>query len=158
MNWDFVDFAVFIALVAGVGVTYTLALRKTENTAFRSAVGVAIAAAFILIWVNGAVGVIGNEGNDANMMYIGVLAVALIGATIARFRSHGMARALYATAFAQALVAVIALLASLGSAGPIWPWDILIMTGFFASLWLTSAWLFQKAAREQRPGRSEPKG
>lgn len=158
MNWDLIDFAVFIALLAGVAVAYTLAMRKTENTAYRSAVGVAIAAAFILVWVNGAVGIIGNESNDANMMYIGVLAVALIGAAIARFRSHGMARALYATAFAQALVAVIALIAGLGSAGPIWPRDILIMTGFFAALWLISAWLFGIAAREQIPGRSEPEG
>jgi hypothetical protein len=46
-------------------------------------------------------------------MYIGVLAVGIIGAIVARFRPHGMARALFATALAQALVAVIALLAGL---------------------------------------------
>jgi len=148
VDWDVVDFAFFIALLVGVGVIYTLAARKTDNTAYRSAVGVAIAAAFILIWVNGAVGIIGDESNDANMMYIGVLAIAIIGAIIARFQPHGMARALHATALAQALVAVIALIAGFGSTGPIWPWDILISTGFFAALWLISAWLFRKAARE----------
>ncbi len=151
MDWDVVDFAIFSALLAGVGVIYKLAARRTGNTAYRSAVGVALAAAFILVWVNGAVGVIGDEGNDANMMYFGVLAVGIIGAISARFQPHGMARALYATAFAQALVAVIALIAGLGSTGPIWPRDILILTGFFAVLWLVSAWLFRKAAREQ-PG------
>ena len=149
MDWDAVDFAVFIALLVGVGVVYTLAIRKTDNTAYRSAVGVAIAAAFILVWVNGAVGIIGDEGNDANMMYFGVLAVGFIGAIIARFQPHGMARALFATALAHALVTVIALLAGFGSRGPIWPWDVLISTGFFAGLWLISAWLFRKAAREQ---------
>ncbi len=149
MDWDAVDFAFFIALLVGVGVVYTLAVRKTDNTAYRSAVGVAIAAAFILVWVNGAVGIIGDEGNDANMMYFGVLAVGIIGAIIARFQPHGMARALFATALAHALVALIALIAGFGSTGPIWPWDILILTGFFAALWLLSAWLFRKAAREQ---------
>ena len=44
-------------------------------------------------------------------MYVGVLAVGVVGAVIARFRPNGMARALLATALAQALVAVIALIA-----------------------------------------------
>ena len=42
-------------------------------------------------------------------MYFGVLAVGFIGAFIARFQPRGMARALFATAVAQALVPVIAL-------------------------------------------------
>ena len=155
MDWNAADFAVFGALLAVVGVIFTLAARKTGNNAYRSAVGVALAAAFILVWVNGAVGIIGDESNDANMMYIGVLAVGIIGAIIARFQPHGMARALYATALAQVLVAVIALIAGLGSTGPIWPRDILILTGFFAALWLVSARLFRNAAREQLPAGSE---
>ena len=130
--------------------------KKTDNTAYRFAVGVALAAAFILLWVNGAVGIIGDESNDANMMYFGVLAVGFIGAIIARFRPLGMARALYATALAQVLVAAIALIAGLGSAGPIWPRDILILTGFFVALWLLSAWLFRNAARKQLTAGAEP--
>ncbi len=149
MAWDIVDFTVFGAMLLGVGVIYTLAKRKTDNRVYRFAVGVALAAAFILIWVNGAVGIIGDESNDANMMYFGVLSVGIIGAIIARFQPHGMVRALCATALAQAAVAVIALIAGLGSTAPIWPRDILILTGFFVALWLLSAWLFRNAAREQ---------
>ena len=151
MDWDAVDFALFIALLVGVGVVYTLAVRKTDNTAYRSAVGVAIAAAFILVWVNGAVGIIGDEGNDANMMYFGVLAVGIIGAIIARFQPPGMARALFATALAQTLVAVIALVGRLGSpySGPL---EIVTINGFFVALFVGSAVLFWKAARG-RPDR-----
>jgi hypothetical protein len=149
--WDLADFVFAGALVVGVGITYELAARKTGNTAYRSAVGVALAAAFILVWVNGAVGVIGTERDNANLMYGGVLAVGITGAIIARFRPDGMARALFATALAQAVVAVIALVAGLGSTGPGWPWDILILTVFFAALWLISAKLFRKAARGQVP-------
>jgi hypothetical protein len=144
--WDVADFAFFGALLVGTGVTYELAARKKSNTAYRTAVGVALAAAFILVWVNGAVGVIGTEHENANLMYGGVLAVGIAGAITARFQPDGMARALFATALAQALVAVIALIAGWGSAGPTWPADILALTGFFAALWLTSAWLFRKAA------------
>ena len=145
--WDVADFAVAGALLVGAGVTLELAARRTGNGAYRAAVGVALGAAVILVWVNGAVGVIRSESNDANLMYGGVLAVGVIGALIARFRPHGMARALLATALAQALVAVIALIAGLGSTGPIWPRDILMLTGFYVALWLGSASLFQKAAR-----------
>ena len=121
----------------------------TSNNAYRAAVGVALAAAFILVWMNLAVGIIGNEDNPANLMYGGVLAVGLIGAVIARFRPDGMSRALVATALAQTLVGVIALIAGWGSTGANWPQVIVFLTLFFAALWLVSAWLFRKAAREQ---------
>ena len=137
-------------MVLGVGLAYAVLRRKAENTAYRSAAGVALAAAFILVWVNGAVGIIGDESHEANIMYVGVLAVAIIGAIIARLRPLGMVRAMYATAFAQAGVAVIALIAGFGAMAPGWPRAILVLTGFFVALWLLSAWLFRQAATEPR--------
>jgi MFS family permease len=148
VDWDLADFAFAVALVLGVGVTYELAAKMTGNRAYRAAVAVALAAAFILVWMNGAVGIIGSEDNPANRMYGGVLAVAIVGAIIARFRPGGMARTMVATALAQALVFVIALIGGLGFTGPI--------TVFFAALWLISACLFQKAAREQTPAGAAP--
>lgn len=115
---------------------------------YRYAVGVALAAASILAWLSLGVGVIGRDGDPANLMYFGVLAVGIIGAIVARFRPHGMARALFTMALAQALVAVIALIFGLGL-----PWsppaEILALNGFFVALFLGSAWLFRNAAREQ---------
>jgi hypothetical protein len=67
-----------------------------------------------------------------------------------------MARALFATALAQALVAVIALIIGLGS-----PWSppgvlgTLILDGSFAALFVGSA-LFRYAAREQPPAGAGP--
>jgi len=145
--WDAADFAVFFALVAGVGVSYTLVARKTRNIAYRSGVAATLAATFLLIWVNGAVGIIASEDNDANLMFFGVLAVGLIGALVTRFEPRGMRRALIATAVAQALVAVIALVGDLGSGGAAWPKDVLFATGFFGALWLLSAWLFGRTVR-----------
>jgi hypothetical protein len=148
--WDETDFAVIGAMLFGACGVYELATRMTGNTAYRAAVGVAVAAAFILVWMNLAVGIIGSEDNPANLMYGGVLAVGMLGALIARFQPDGMAHALAATALAQALVGVIALIAGLGSTGANWPGAIVFLTGFFAALWLVSAWLFRKAEREQR--------
>jgi hypothetical protein len=143
VNWDEADFIVFGAMLAVACGTCELAARMTGNSAYRAAVGVAVAAAFILVWMNLAVGIIGTEDNPANLMFGGVLAVGIVGAVIARLQPQGMARALVATALAQALIA------GLGSTGPSWPGDILVLTGFFAALWVGSALLFRKAAREQ---------
>ena len=144
--WDLADFAVAGALLFGAGLTYELVARKIGSIAYRAAVGIAVATALLLVWMNLAVGIIGNEDNDANLMYIGVLAVGLIGALIARFQPRGMARALFATALALMLVAVIALLAGLGSPGSE-PLEIVAVNGFFVALFVGSALLFRKAAR-----------
>ncbi|MGB5332427.1 MAG: hypothetical protein WBM80_04545 [Woeseiaceae bacterium] len=42
-------------------------------TLYRSAFGLALAAAFILVWMNLAVGIIGDSDNLYNLMYVGVL-------------------------------------------------------------------------------------
>jgi hypothetical protein len=119
-----------------------------SSTAYRSAIGVALTAAFVLVWLSLGVGIIGKDGDPANLMYFGVLAVGIIGAIVARFQPHGMARALIATALAQALVAAIALIAGLGL-----PWsgpaEILLLNGFFIALFAGSAWLFRRAAYGQ---------
>lgn len=113
---------------------------------YRSAVGVALATALILLWVNGAVGVIGSENNDANLMYFGVLAVGIVGAVIARFRPRGMSLTLLATAIAQAFVTLVAIIGRLGlpASGPL---DLLLLNGFFIALWVVSACLFRQTAR-----------
>ena len=127
------------------------------RNAYRAAVGVALAAAFILVWMNLAVGVIGTEDDLANLMYVGVLTVGIIGAIIARFRPHEMARALFATGLAQALVAVIVLIFGLGSS---WsgPGEILAVNGFFVALFVGSAMLFRHAGREQTPAGAGQEG
>lgn len=149
VDWDAADFVVIGAMLFGACGAYELAARMTRNLAYRAAVGFAVVTAFTLIWINLAVGIIGAEDNPANLMYGAVLAVGILGAIIVRFQPDGMARALAATALAQALVGAIALIAGLGSAGANWPGPIVVLTGFFAASWLVSAWLFRKAARQQ---------
>ncbi len=107
---------------------------------------VAIAAVLLLVWLSLGVGIIGRDGDPANRMYFGVLAVGIVGALIARFRPQGMARALIATALAQAAVAVIALAGGLGRpwSGPL---ELSLLNGFFVGLFVGSAWLFNRAAR-----------
>lgn len=138
--WTPADFIVMGAMLSAACGAYELATRMTGNRAYRAAVGVAVVAAFLLVWVNLAVGIIGNENNPANLLFAGVLAVGLIGALLARFQPRGMARAMVAMAVAQALVAVVVLVAG-------WDLKAVPITAFFAVAWLVAGWLFGRAAR-----------
>ena len=149
VNWTLSDFVFAGVLLFGTGLTYELVARKAGGTAYRAAVGVALGAAFLLVWINAAVGIIGNEDNPTNLMYFGVLAVGIIGAMIARFQPKGMALALFATAFAQMLVALIALIAwrpSLDDAPGIL--GVFMLNAFFVMLFVVSAFLFRRATQE----------
>ena len=150
MNWDLLDFVVFGAMIMAL-VTIILVVRRTSrNRAYRFGAALAAVGGFLVVWVNGAVGVIGGEQNDANLMIFGVLAVAIIGALLARLRAAGMATALYATAAVQVLVAVVAIAFDLGESSPKWPRGLLLLTAVFTGIWLLSAWLFGRAARRER--------
>ena len=149
VSWSPADFAVAGGLMLGTGLLYQLAASRSGNVAYRAAVGLALGAAFILVWLNLAVGLIGSERDRANLMYLGVLAVGFVGAVMARFRPLGMARALLATALAQALVAAIALILGLGSPAS-GPMEILALNGLFVALFVGSAQLFRHAAQERR--------
>ena len=120
----------------------------TNRVAFRFANGLAVTAACLLIWLSLGVGIIGKDDDPANMMYFGVIAVGIIGAIISRFRPMGMARTLLAMALAQALVALIALIAGLGL-----PWsgpaEIIMLNGIFIGMFIGSAWLFKRTVANQ---------
>ena len=58
-----------VLLIGGAGLTYGLVAKKMmSNKAYRFAVGLALAAVFLLVWMNAAVG--GILGDDpANMEF-----------------------------------------------------------------------------------------
>ncbi|NEX93921.1 hypothetical protein [Caulobacter sp. 17J65-9] len=149
--WTTSDFVFAGVLVFGSALTYELIASARGGLVYRGAVAAAIGTAFLLIWANGAVGLIGSERENANLLYGVVLAVAVIGALIARFRPAGMARALFATAFAQAVVPLAALGLGLGSMALIWTQETLVVSGGFVALWLLAAGLFLAAARTPTP-------
>ena len=152
VQWGPLDFVVMGALLFGTALAFDLAVRRSGSWTYRLAAGVALAAAFLLIWINLAVGIIGDEGEAANLLYLGVLAVGIGGALLARFEAAGMARAMMLAAIAVAVVGVVALAAGWGATGPRWPLDVAGLTVFFAAMFGGSAWLFRQAARAKMAG------
>jgi hypothetical protein len=138
VQWTMADFLFAMVLIGVAGAVFELAVRRSHSPAYRAGVAFALAAAFLIVWANGAVGMIGSEDNPYNLFFYGVILVALAGAVIARFRPTGMARAMGVAAVAQAVV----------SGGGLYddPRGGLFSLAF-AGLWLGSAAFFARAAR-----------
>lgn len=127
----------------------------TNQTAYRSALVLALGSMLFLVWGVAAMGIIGVEGDPFDRLYFAVLAVGIVGAVIARFQPRGMVRALLAMAVAQALVAVFALLVGKQDVPVSSVAEIVGLNGFFVALFVGSAWLFRRAARRLPPAHDE---
>ena len=143
VDWDGTDFIVMGALIGSIGLAIEFMVRQSASTAYRVGAVLALLTAFLTIWVNLAVGMIGSEDNPHNLLFGGVLVIALIGAIVARFEPAGMAHAAVAAAIAQAAVAAAGLSTDLRGA---------VFSMVFAGLWLLAAALF-RAARHVAPAR-----
>lgn len=121
-------------------------MTMTRTTAYRTALAVAVGAALVLVWLMGAVGVIGIEGDRADLMFLGVLAMGVSGAIVARFRADGMARAMVVTAAATVLVGVVAVMLGKHQAAYTSVFEIMGLSGMFATMFAGSAVLFRRAA------------
>lgn len=154
VNWDATDFIVMGALLFGTGSAYVLLTRQLPNLVNRLAFASAIGSTFLLIWVNLAVGLIGGGPNAGNLMYIGVVAVALVGTYLSNFTAKGMGHAMLATAFAIMIVAVIALLTGMQNYPGSSVGEIIGVNAFFAFLFLVSALMFRFAALQQSNAKS----
>ncbi|GAA4380509.1 hypothetical protein [Hymenobacter koreensis] len=151
VNWTLSDFVVMGALIFSTGLAGELLFSQRGNATYRVAAGLAVAAGFLSVWVNLAVGIIGAGPNPANLMLGSTFLIAIIGAVMARFRARDMARAMLAAGAAQFL----APLASLLFWQPDFTPDVtrgLVGNMLFVGLWLASAWLFRQAAEPQASG------
>ncbi len=150
VNWTLADFVVMGGLLFGTGLAFVLISRILDNVAYRAAVGIAVAAGLLLIWMNLAVGIIGSGDNPANLLYAGVLAIGLVGAGISRFQPRGMSHTMFAAALAQMLVPVVALLLWRPSlTEPPGIQGVFMLNAFFAALFVVSALLFRHVVRKQ---------
>jgi len=145
--WTAFDFVVMGALFGLVGLAIELAFRASGSPAYRIGAGITVLAGFFLVWINLAAGIIGDEDNPWNLMYFGVILITLAGAVGAGFKPQGMARALFVAAALQAVVSVIAVTVA-GNAPP-GPVGVAMLNLVFLMVFLGSAGLFRRAAREQ---------
>lgn len=144
VNWtasDFVVMGVLLAILCGL---CELGAWLGGNIAYRAGFALAALTGFLTVWVNVAVGMLGDEDGTINLMFAGVLFIAAAGALLAALKPRGMALAM--------AVAAIAQLAAVGVALALGGYDAreLTFSAMFALPWLASAALFRKAAGEAR--------
>lgn len=149
VKWSVGDFIVMGVLLFSIGFLYVLATRYVTNIVYKVAIGFALGSTLLIIWANLAVGLIGSGPNSGNLMYLGVLAVGVIGIFFSRFTPGGMERAMYAVVLALMLVAVIALLANMQQYPGSSVKEIVGVNAFFAILFAISGLLFRYVAQEQ---------
>ncbi|MES2754326.1 MAG: hypothetical protein V4659_06640 [Pseudomonadota bacterium] len=144
--WTLSDYVVMGVLFGIVGLLFELATRISRNRWYRAGAAVTVAGVFLLIWVNLAVGFLGDEDNRANLIFFGVLAVAFVGGALGRFRAGAMARAMTLTAAVQVAVGAGAWTAGWALPGYDGVYEVLLGTTMFTGLWLVAAGFFLRAA------------
>ena len=139
MQWSPGDFAVWAGMLLIAG-----ALGEGVLRVFRAGPALlggllAIAAGFLLVWINLAVGFLGNEDNPVNLGYFAMLAVVLVGGLITRFRPRAMTVLMVFCAVVQAAM----LFVEPQEIGFEW-----MATAIFCVIWLGAASFFRMATPE----------
>lgn len=148
VQWDLTDFILMGFALSILGFLYEV-IARSATPYYRAAFVICLLGLFLLFWVNAAVGIIGHEGQDANLLYGAVFVTGLLGSLYSRLNSRGMSRTMVAMGIVQLLVPVVALIA--------WPpplisWSpgvfgVFVISAFFALLFYFSAYLFHRAGR-----------
>lgn len=141
VNWTGSDFLFAAVVIGGVGLLFELAVKVSDNRAFRAGVALALLASFLNVWINAAVGMIGDEDDPFNLLFLGVILIALVSSAVGRFRAPGMALAMLIAAIAQFAVGLIGMLIDVRDG---------LFSATFAAIWLASAAMFRRAGGSER--------
>jgi hypothetical protein len=112
--WSFLDFVIAGIFLSGSGITFGLIARRLADSSYRYGVGLGVLASLALMWVNGAVGIIGSENNDINVLYALVIAAVFFGGIVSRLNPRGLAITMFLAAGIQFIIPIIGLF--------VWKW------------------------------------
>jgi hypothetical protein len=139
VNWTAYDFVVAAIMLGALVGAFELVVRLSGSLPYRAAVVVAAGATFLMVWVQGAVGLAGSENDLFNLLFLLPLLVGAAGCFIAGFKAGGMSRVLAAMAVIQAITLAIGYAVTRDADS--------FLIAFWVFAWTLSAWLFAKAAR-----------
>lgn len=137
VQWNGFDFVVAGAMLAALIGAAELAVRLSDDWLYRAGAAVAVVAAFLMVWGQGAVGLVGSENDLFNLLFLLPLGVGAIGALAARFRARGLSRTLWAMAAVQAATVVVGYAITRDT-------DALLLCAWVVA-WILSAGLFGRA-------------
>jgi hypothetical protein len=135
--WTGSDFVFAGVLLGSVGAGIELLARLPGGVFVRLGGIVMAVTCFLTVWVNAAVGMIGDD-NAYNLLFAGVLVVAIGGALLVRYRPFGMVKVTLAAGVLQVAL-------GLGGYG-VDPRGA-VFSAAFGLFWLLAAALFGAGAR-----------
>src|SRR6476620_4881789 len=115
--------------------------RTSGSRPYRAGVAVAVLASLGTVWTT----VVRDDGNGLGFFML--IMAAAVGGFAAEFRPAGMARTMLGVAIMQAMLGMLIATAPSTATMPDGSLRILLLSGVFAALWLTSAALFRAAAK-----------
>ena len=113
--------------------------RAPGTRAYRAGVGLAMLAAFLIVWTT----IVRDDGNGIGFFMV-IMAVG-VGWFAAAFRPAGMARTMVGVAAMQAAVGMLIATAPVIANVPGESMKALLYSGFFVLLWLVSGLCFRTA-------------
>lgn len=139
VNWTAYDFVVAAIMLGALVGAFELVVRLSGSLPYRAAVVVAAGATFLMVWAQGAVGLVGSENDLFNLLFLAPLLVGAAGCFIVGFKARGMSRVLAAMAVIQAITLAIGYAATRDADA--------FLIAFWVFAWSLSAWLYSRAAR-----------
>lgn len=142
VNWSLGDFLIAGVALCGTGLLFVSVYRFVSNSMYRLAAGITLFASLLLIWINGAVGIIGD--GPINLLYLTVLGIEFLGACLVGFKARGLAKVSYIAAIMTFLIPILALLIKEPDFSP-GVLQVFFINAFFVMLFVGSGVLFQHA-------------
>ncbi len=139
--WTTSDFVIMGIMLGSVGLGIEFLVRRSGSYAYRLGSVAAVLTAFMTVWANLAVGMIGSEDNPYNLYFMAIPPVVFVAAALVRFEARRTAWIMAGAAGVQLALALGGMDVDLRGAR---------FSSFFAILWLISAAMFWGAAVGER--------
>ncbi|MEY3001499.1 MAG: hypothetical protein RL648_1713 [Verrucomicrobiota bacterium] len=148
--WSGADFLVAFLLLSGSVALYGWIVQAGACRGHRMGAAAFVLALLFLVWANLAVGIIGDETHPGNLLYGGVVLVALVWGGAVRFRARPMVGVVALVAALLAAVPVVSYLFLEPGLPAVEWWSIAGINAFFVLMLAVSGLLFWRAGMRER--------
>ncbi len=147
MQWTGFDYIFAWVLFTFIALIFSFIIGNSYSGSYKAALGISAIATFLLVWITGAVGIIGDS--DINTLYGIVALIILAGSAVARLKAGRMMYVLYAAALAQFIIPIVALVVNTPDFSP-GVLQVFVLNAFWVVMFAAAGLLFSDAAHTER--------